>query len=111
MVNPVPYSGVLEDCNRLRIQCLLALLMQPHYFPTERVNVALIISLLMGGVLQSAETFWKQAGPIKQSLNSFVDHFCEVFGKPQGSSITDYALKFCKLAATSGWNERIVYSL
>ncbi len=64
---------------------------------------------------------WKQNGPVTQSLNAFTTHFREVFGRPVGdasvgeqlyhlkqgkTSVQDYALRFCTLAASSGWNER-----
>lgn len=83
-------------------------------------KIAFIISLLTGRVLQWPETIWSQAGTVTQSLDNFIAHFREVFGKPvgdtsvcdqlyhllQGSlSITDYAITFRTFAAASGWNE------
>ncbi len=121
MVNPVPYSGLADDCNGFLPQCSLALEMQPHRFPTERAKMSFILSLLTGRALQWAESLWKQNGTATQSLNAFTNHFREVFGRPVGdasvseklyhlkqgkTSVQDYALRFRTLAASSGWNER-----
>ncbi len=120
MARPAPYSGRVEECNGFLLQCLLALEMQPHLYPTERAKIAFIISSLSGRALQWAETIWAQAGTVTQSLSSFVKHLWEVFGTPVGDSsageqlynlqqgnlsIHDYALKFRTLAAASGWDE------
>lgn len=71
-------------------------------------------------MLQWDETIWAQSGTVTQSLNNFIEHFREVFGRPTGDSsvgeqcyhlrqgsisVNDYALKFRTLAAASGWNE------
>ncbi len=120
MAKPAPFTGVAEECNRFLLQCLLALEMQPHLYTTDRAKIAFIISLLTGQALPWAETIWSQSSTVKQSVNSFIEHFREVFGLPAGDSsvgeqlyhlrqgslsITDYALKFRTLAAASGWNE------
>jgi len=120
MAKPVPFSGSAEDCNGFLLQCSLVLEMQPHLYPDDHAKVAFIISQLDGKVLRWAEPLWSQKNPITQSLSSFTAHFKEVFGKPawdssigeklyqlkQGSmSVTDYALQFRTLAASSGWNE------
>ncbi|XP_044051575.1 uncharacterized protein LOC122875938 [Siniperca chuatsi] len=84
-------------------------------------KVAFVISQLQGRALQWAESIWTQGGPVTQSLSSFLAHFREVFGRPEGDtsvserlyqlkqgqrSIQDYALEFRTLAAASGWNEQ-----
>ncbi len=120
MVNPVPYSGSVDDCNGFLLQRLLALEMQPHRFPTERAKISFILSLLTGRALQWAESLWKQNGPVTQSLNAFTTHFREGFSRPVGddsvgeqlylkrgkTAVQDYTLSFCTLSASSGWNER-----
>ncbi len=120
MVRPAPYSGRAEECNRFLLQCSLTFEMQPHLFPTERVKIAFIISLLRGKALQWAETIWGQAGTVTQSLSGFTNHLRDVFGASAGGStageqlyhlqqgnmpIHEYALKFRTLAAASGWAE------
>ena len=120
LVNPTPYSGTPEQCKGFLLQCSLALEMQPARFPTERSRMAYIVSLLTGRALQWAEGVWSHGGPMMDTLDSFLAHFTEVFGIPEGdslnqaklhairqgkSSVTDYALQFRTLAAASGWNE------
>lgn len=121
MVNPVPYSGSVEECNGFLMQCLLSLEMQPHRFPTERAKIAYILTPLTGRALQWAESLWHQNGPATQTLGAFCTHFREVFGRPAGDasigeqlyhlkqgqkSIQEYTHCFRTLAASSGWNER-----
>lgn len=77
MANPAPYYGLVED-NGFLLQCLLALEMQPHHFPTEKAKISFILSLLSGRALLWAETLWSQAGPVTQSFDSFTTHFWEV---------------------------------
>ncbi|KAK3517661.1 hypothetical protein QTP70_015159 [Hemibagrus guttatus] len=117
---PAPYSGLAEDCNGFLLQCSLALEMQPHLYPDDRAKVAFIISHLDSKALRWAEPLWTQSNPIVSLLSSFIEHFKEVFGKPewdlslgegaclkQGAmSVSDYALQFRTLAAASGWNEQ-----
>ncbi len=67
MVNPAPYSGSANDCKGFLLQCLLALEIQPHKFPTERDNILVILSLLTGQALQWAESLCKQNGLVTQS--------------------------------------------
>lgn len=76
---------------------------------------------LLKRFLPHCKMIWQQIGPVTQSLNAFVVHFWEVFGKPVGdssmgeklyhlkqgkSSMNDFDIRLCTLAATSGWNER-----
>ncbi len=122
MAKPAPFTGVAEQCNGFLLQCSLALEMQPHLYATDRAKIAFIISLLTGRVLQWAETIWTQSSTVTQSVNSFIEHFREVFGRPAGrwfirwrtavSSPSRIAVnnwlcsQFRTLAAASGWNER-----
>lgn len=66
MVNPVPYSGTVQDCNGFLLQCSLALEMQPEWFHTYEILEHYVISLLTGRALQWAETMWYQSGPVMQ---------------------------------------------
>ncbi len=116
MAKPAPFSGVAEECNGFLLQCSLALEMQPHLYPTERLKITFVISLLSGRALQWAETIWTQSGTVTQSFNQFITHFREVFGRStvdssisdqlyhlrQGSrSVNEYALQFRTLNSTS----------
>lgn len=91
--------------------------MQPQQFPTDRAKIAYIISLLSCRTLQ-----WTcgQPVPVTCSLESFTNHFQEVFSQSvsshsvhdqlddlrQGrSTVAAYALQFWTLPAASGWND------
>ncbi|KAL0147889.1 hypothetical protein M9458_056810 [Cirrhinus mrigala] len=59
VVNPAPYSGSAEECNGFLLQCR---------------------------ALQWAESLWQQNGPATHSLDAFIAHFRDVFGRPVGDS-------------------------
>ncbi|KAK3552278.1 hypothetical protein QTP86_007491 [Hemibagrus guttatus] len=46
MAAPAPYSSAAEDCNGFLLQCSLALEMQSHLYPDDRVKIGFIISRL-----------------------------------------------------------------
>ncbi len=120
MAKPVTYSGEADACSGFLLQCSLYFEMQPHQFISDRAKIAFIISLLSGRALQWAESIWNSRSPVVRSLNTFVDHFREVFGtstsaisvhdelfrlRQAGTPIHDYTVRFRTLAAASGWNE------
>ncbi len=86
MAKPAPFTGVAEKCNGFLLQCSLSLEMQLHLNTTDRAKIAFIISLLTGWALQWAKTIWIQSGTVTQSLNSFIEHFREVFAWPAGDT-------------------------
>ncbi len=79
MAQPGNFSGEAAACSGFLLQCSLYLEMQPQLFPTERSKIAFIISLLSGRALQWAEALWNADSPQVNSLESFVEHFREVF--------------------------------
>ncbi len=120
MAKPVTYSGEADACSGFLLQCSLYFEMQPQQFVSDRAKIAFIMSLLSGRALQWAESIWNSRSPAVRSLNTFVDHFREVFGsstsaisvhdelfrlRQAGMSIHDYTVRFRTLAAASGWNE------
>ncbi len=120
MAKPVTYSGEADACSGFLLQCSLYFEMQPHQFISDRAKIAFIMSLLSGRALQWAESIWNSRSPVVRSLNTFVDHFQEVFGtstsaisvhdelfrlRQAGMPIHDYTVRFRTLAAASGWNE------
>ncbi len=119
MAKPVTYSGEADACSGFLLQCSLYFEMQLHQFVSDRAKIAFIMSL-SGRALQWAESIWNSRSPAVRSLNTFVDHFREVFGtstsaisvhdelfrlRQAGMSIHDYTVRFRTLAAASGWNE------
>ncbi len=126
MARPGNFSGEAAACSGFLLQCSLYLEMQPQLFPTERSKIAFIISLLSGRALQWAEALWNADSPQVNSLESFVEHFREVFSlsttkvsvhdellqlQQANSSIHEYTLRFRTLAASSGWNDSALLSV
>ncbi len=114
MAKPVTFSGEADVCSGFLLQCSLYFEMQPHQFISDRGKITFIMSLLSGRALQWAESFWNSRSPVVRSLNTFVDHFREVFGtstsaisvhdelfrlRQAGMPIHDYAVRFRTLAA------------
>ncbi|KAI2644298.1 Transposon Tf2-9 polyprotein [Labeo rohita] len=93
--SPMTYSGLAEDCNGFLQQCSLALQMQPQRFHFERVKITFIISLLSGSTKHFREVIPRLVG------NEGGNHLHQI-----KMSINVYALTFCTLAVSSGWNER-----
>ncbi len=126
MARPGNFSGEAAACSGFLLQCSLYLEMQPQLFSTERSKIAFIYSLLSGRVLQWAEALWNADSPQVNSLESFVEHFREVFSlsttkvsvhdellqlQKADSSIHEYTLRFRALAASSGWNDSALLSV
>lgn len=120
MARPATYSGEEGECSGFLLQCELYMEMQASQFTSERAKIAFIISLLTGRALLWARALWDAKGTVTQSFTHFITHFREVFSQAshtlsihdqlfrlrQGkSSVSDYALQFRTLAASSGWNE------
>lgn len=123
---PAPFSGRAEDCNGFLLQCSLALEQQTQLYPTEKSKVSFIIQQLSGAALRWAETLWTQETTVTSSVQDFINHFKEVFGRPvedstvsdkllqlrQGKrSVSEYSLEFRTLAAASGWDEKALLSV
>ena len=119
MAKPANYSGDGE-CKGFLLQCKLYMEVNAVQFISEKAKIAFIISLLTGRALNWAQALWDSNAPALQSFNEFLDHFNIVFSQAsntisihdqlyrlrQGkSSVSDYALKFRTIAASSGWNE------
>ncbi|KAL0150131.1 hypothetical protein M9458_054558 [Cirrhinus mrigala] len=125
MAKPATYTGEAASCSRFLLQCSLYFELQPHQFTNDKAKVVFIISLLSGRVLQWARSLWNSQSPLVRSLDEFVEHFCEVFGKSTSSlsvhdelfrlrqaemSIHDYTIHFRTLAACSKWNEAALHA-
>ncbi len=123
--SPAVYAGDPAGCGGFLLQLSLFIEMQPHKFPTERAKVAFLISLLSDGALTWAKAIWNADTAIINSYEAFITHFKEVFGGATGaltvadqllrlrqdsSSTQEYTVKFCTLAASSGWNEPALIS-
>lgn len=120
MAHPNPFSGEASECKGFLLQCELIFEMQPNRFPTDSSKIA-FMSLLPGKALHWAVSVQEQDGSILHSYQAFSEHFREVFGFPVGDnsicdelynikqrkeSAAEFSLRFCTLAAASGWDEQ-----
>lgn len=99
--------------------------MQPQLFPSDRAKVAYHLTLIwMCSAMGTIHRGRQQSN--NNTLTAFVSHFKEVFGQTtselsvndqlfqlrQGQfTVSDYALQFHTLAATSGWNEALLLTV
>lgn len=119
MARPSSYSGEGE-CSGFLLQCRLYMEINANQFVSESAKISFILSLLTGRALNWAQALWNSNAPALQSLSSFVEHFQIVFSQTtnaisvhnqllrlrQGrSTVSEYALQFRTIAASSGWNE------
>ncbi len=81
MAKPATYSGEVNACSGFLLQCSLYFELQNHQFVSDRAKIVFIMSLLSGKALQWVESFWNSRSPLVRSLDDFVDHFRDVFGK------------------------------
>ncbi len=123
--NPRPTPVSQSPVAGFLLQCSLYFELQPHQFVNDRAKIAFIMSLLFGRALQGVELLWNSLSPLVCSLDAFVDHFWDVFGKSTSAasmhddlfqlrqadmSIHNYTVRFHTLAASSGWNETALLS-
>lgn len=95
--------------------CITSLLSQRRV-----ARVAFIISHLSGRALQWAQSFWDSNASAIASLETFLNHFQQVFNQSASllsvqdqlfsirqakQTVLAYALRFRTLAPTSSWNE------
>lgn len=78
MALPNHYSGSLEDCSDIYLQCELYM---PDQFITDVSKISFIISLLDGKALSWAECIWVAGGSLTSTLRLFLEHFRGVFGQ------------------------------
>lgn len=113
------FSGDSEYCRFFLSQCELHFELQAEMFQTACSKIAYLISHLTGRAETWATAEWIKRSSICESYPRFWQIFSKIFqtASPgweaahslmslhQGHhSVTDYAIKFCTLAADSGWN-------
>lgn len=86
--------------------------MQPHCFPTERVKISYILSLLTGLELQREETIWQQAEPIIQFLKALWHNFMSLHLKSKEIKQRVYVIAVLSKdrALCSGFSPNTEYS-
>ncbi|KAF7642549.1 hypothetical protein LDENG_00256090 [Lucifuga dentata] len=121
---PQPYSGDPGTCRSFLSQCSLYFELQPSRFSSDRCKVAAIISLLSGRAREWGTAVWDAQLPICSGLAAFTEEMKRVFDRSvagheaareimllcqEHRTLTDYAIQFRTLAASSQWNERALY--
>lgn len=122
---PVKFDGTADRCRGFLHQCDYFFTQQPEVYGSKTVRCTFMLSLLTGKALDWAAAVWDSDPQVKTSANYFANLIKEVFeylagGKDisvqllelrQGSdTAADFAIKFCMLAAQSGWNEKVFLS-
>lgn len=117
---PKRYSGNLGSCGQFLLQCSLVFDLQPNTYSTDKSRIAFIISLLTGKAAQWATAVVENNSPVCRSYSEFTKEMRKIFDHPlkgkeaskrllslnQGSSsVSQYAIDFCILAAESGWDD------
>ncbi len=123
MALPATYSGEAVEHSVFLLQLSLFIEMQPQKFVSDRSKVAFLISLLSEQALLWARAIWNAQSSLVNSFDAFSAHFKEVFGLSTGSffmadqlirlrqgtsSVSNYTLQFCTLAASCGWKEMVL---
>ncbi|XP_056408241.1 uncharacterized protein LOC130308661 [Hyla sarda] len=103
----------------LFFKCSLHLELLADQFPSEGAKVAFILSLLSGKALAWATPLWDRLDPATTSVQSFCQEFRIVLEEPArvtsaesallnltqgGSTVGEYAIRFCTLASELNWN-------
>uniref|UniRef100_A0A4W6DS42 CCHC-type domain-containing protein n=1 Tax=Lates calcarifer TaxID=8187 RepID=A0A4W6DS42_LATCA len=116
---PERFSGDSGDCHPFLTQCGLHFELQPARFPTDRAEVAFIISRLSGRAEVWATAEWAPHSTICDSLQAFSNTLVQIFQQTRpgreaarslmelrqgGRRVADYAIEFRTLATDSEWN-------
>ncbi len=121
---PAPYSGEPTSCRSFLSQCSLTFSLQPSCFPTEECKVAFVIMHLAGSAREWGTAMWDNRHECCSSYSNFSQELRKVFDRSalgneaaralsllrQGTrTVSDYAIEFRTLAASSGWNSRALW--
>lgn len=119
---PIPprYSGDLGTCSQFLLQCSLVFTQQPNTYATTQSKIAFIMSLLSGQAAAWALAVTTGGSDILGNYTQFTDEMKRIFDHPvrggeavgrlldlqQGSqSVSQYAVDFRIMAASSGWGD------
>ncbi|XP_075062018.1 uncharacterized protein LOC142150724 [Mixophyes fleayi] len=113
------FDGEPKRCRGFLNQCLIHFECNPASFPSERIKVAFIISLLSGQALAWASPLWERNDALLANSSTFIETFRKVFDEPgrvssaassllnlrQGSmTVGQYAIQFRTLSSELSWN-------
>ena len=121
---PQKYAGEPGTCRSFLSQCSVIFELQPTSFPSERSKVAYVIIQLSGRAREWGTALWEAQSPSCNNFKDFSDEMRRVFDRSkhgheaarellhmrQGQgSVSDYAIDFQTLAASSGWNPEALF--
>ncbi len=121
---PAPYSGEPTSCRSFLSQCSLTFSLQPSCFPTDESRIAFVIMHLAGSAREWGTAMWDNKNECCSSYSIFSQELRKVFDRSalgneaaralsllrQGTrTVSDYAIEFRTLAASSGWNSRALW--
>lgn len=121
---PESYGGEPGTCRAFLSQCSLVFELQPATFPTDRARIAYVITLLTGRAREWGTAVWDTQAPFCSTYKEFCEEMRRVFDRSQhgreaarellrvrqgGRSVSDYAIQFRTLAATTDWNTQAQY--
>ncbi len=121
---PAPYSGEPTSCRSFLSQCSLTFSLQPSCFPTDESKVAFVIMHLAGSAREWGTAMWDNKHECCSSYSNFSQELRKVFDRSalgneaaralsllrQGTrTVSDYAIEFRTLAASSGWNSMALW--
>ncbi|KAK3566461.1 hypothetical protein QTP86_033942 [Hemibagrus guttatus] len=123
---PEKFDGSADHCRGFLRQCEVFFVHQPGMYRQEETQCAFVLSLLTSRALQWANAVWDADHQVRPSFSYFAELIWEVFEYPAGGkdistqlmelrqgsdTAADYAIKFCTLAAQSGWNDASLWAV
>ncbi len=73
--NPLLYDGDPNSCWAFLSQCSLVFTLQPHWYATERLKIAYVITLLTGRAREWVTAVWDRGASF---CNDFEEFHCEM---------------------------------
>ncbi|KAK3535604.1 hypothetical protein QTP70_017137 [Hemibagrus guttatus] len=123
---PDKFEGSADRHQGFLRQCEVFFSHQPGMYREEETQCVLVMSLLTGRALEWASAVWDADPQIRSSFAYLSGMIREVFEYPAGckdisvqlmelrqgpDTAADYAIKFCTLAAQSGWNDTSLWAV
>ncbi|KAK3536465.1 hypothetical protein QTP86_013153 [Hemibagrus guttatus] len=123
---PEKFDGSADRCRGFLRQCEVFFSHQPGMYREEGTKCAFLLSLMTDRALEWASAIWDADPQVKLSFAYFAGMIREVFEYPAGGkdislqlmelrqgseTAADYAIRFCTLAAQSGWNDAALWAV